>query len=91
MGIGGGGVCCQTLISYTLISRKMHGLRKRLVQWLQQVVHDSGGLPVSCSTPSLPCCHVKTTNKSANLKTVSLFVFFFTLACEQIFIKTHSS
>ena len=27
----------------------MHGLRKRLVQWLQQVVHDSGGLPVSCS------------------------------------------
>ena len=23
--------------------------RKRLVQWLQQVVHDSGGLPVSFS------------------------------------------
>ena len=41
-------------------------------------------------TPSLLCCHMKTTNKSAKFKPVSLCVFFFALACERIFIKTHS-
>ena len=40
-------------------------------------------------TPSLPC-HIKATKKSAKFKPVSLFVFFFTLACERIFIRMHS-
>ena len=32
---------------------------------------------------------MKTTNKSARFKPVSLFVFFFALACKRIFFKTH--
>ena len=54
------------------------------VKILRQKIHD---LPL---TPSLPWCHLKTTIKVRNLKALSLFVFFFTLACERIFIKTHS-
>ena len=41
-------------------------------------------------TVSLPCCHLKTTNKSATFETLIVSVFFFALACERIFIKTHS-
>ena len=40
---------------------------------------------------SLSWCHLKTTNNSAEFKTSSLFVFFFALACERIFIKMHSA
>ena len=45
-----------------------------------------------CLTPSLPWCHLKTTNKNAKFKTLQPlnFVFFFALACERIFIKTHT-
>ena len=41
-------------------------------------------------TPSLPWCHLKTTHKSEKFETICLFVFFFALGCERIFIKTHS-
>ena len=41
-------------------------------------------------TPSLPWCHLKTTNKMRNLKPLSFFVFFFARAYERLFIKTHS-
>ena len=40
-------------------------------------------------TPSLPWCHLKTTNNRAKIETLS--VFFFAPACETIFIKTHST
>ena len=42
-------------------------------------------------TPSLPRYHLKTANKKAgNPKPLRICVFFFSLACERIFIKTHS-
>ena len=43
----------------------------------------------ACLTPSLPWCHLKTTNKSAKFQTVS--VVFHTLSCERTFIETQSS
>ena len=43
----------------------------------------------SALTPSLPCYHLKTTQKVRNLKPLNLFVFFFALVCERISIKTH--
>ena len=49
-----------------------------------------GGRGLRMSTPSLPCYHLKMANKSAKLETLSLFVFFFALACERTFIKAHS-
>ena len=41
-------------------------------------------------TLSLPWCHLRLTNKSAKFESLSLFVFFFTLVYERIFIKTHN-
>ena len=41
-------------------------------------------------TLSLPRYHLITTNKSAKFESLSLFVFFFTLVCKMIFIKTHN-
>ena len=38
-----------------------------------------------------PSYHLKTTNKVQNVKHCILFVFFFMLACERIFIKTHTT
>ena len=42
-------------------------------------------------TLSLPRCDLKTTNKSANLKRLNLFVFFFALACKRSFVKARST
>ena len=41
-------------------------------------------------TPSLPCCHLKKTPESAKFETLKPFRLLFALACERIFIKTHS-
>ena len=41
-------------------------------------------------TPSLPWCHLKTTNKSRKFEVLKPFCMFFALACERILIKTHT-
>ena len=42
-------------------------------------------------TPSLPRCHLKTTNKSAKSETLQPFLCgFFTLVCKRFFIRTHT-
>ena len=61
--------------------------------WLgveHQVTYICCELPPSL-TPSLPWCHLKTTNKEAKFEMLSLFAIFFALACERIFIETHST
>ena len=43
----------------------------------------------SLLTPSLPWCHLKTTNKSAKFEILTSFCCCFALACERLCIKTH--
>ena len=45
----------------------------------------------SVLTSSLPLCHSKRPIKVRNSKPLNLFHYFFALACERIFIKTHST
>ena len=56
------------------------GLHESSFQWFGHM----------CLTLSLPC-HLKTTNKTTTFDILKLFCVFFALACERIFIKTHST
>ena len=47
-------------------------------------------LVVTAINPFTAGCHLKTTNKSAKFEILTLLNYFFALACERIFIKTHN-
>ena len=47
-------------------------------------------MAVTTLTPSLPWYHLKTANGSRKFEIIKPFYEFYALACERIFIKTHT-
>ena len=83
----------------TLSSNKpLVSLKAGLTQaqrWVVVSSRDCTHIAISwlCSTPSLPVCHLKTTDKSAKFETLQPFCFFLSFAppCERGFIQTHGT